>query len=674
MALAVPFAAAAPSAHARLLSPARGHDSSLEGVARVQKLVLDRAALAVLRAQERAVVRDFPLGGARAADLVLARFEPFAPGARAEIMEPGGARALTLPDQVYFRGTVAGEDDSHVLLIAARARVHGFVVSRGEVFPFGPDGRGGHRSYALRDADPTRYPPPGDFCANDLAPEAVRIPPAARALAAPPPAASTSGTLKLADVAIDTDQELRAKFASDSAALGYLAALAAAATSIYERDLAVRLRFSYLRLWGAAPPDPWTATDPSGTLGELRTYWNNPANNMDTIAGPRTVVHFVSGKSVQGGIAYLDVLCDASYGYGVSQVYGSFDLSQPSQIWDALVVTHELGHNFGTPHTHCYSPPLDRCFSGEAGCYTGPVVASRGTIMSYCHLLAGGLSNIDLVFGDVVRARIGQSVGAASCLATVAASTTTTTSTTTTSTTTTTTSTTTRPSTTLATSTTATTSTTTTAHPTTTTSPTLPTTSSTSSTSTTGTRSTATTASTSSSTSTTVAPTTSSTVTTPPSTSTSTTTATTTAAPSTSTTPPAVPGGDADGDGVPDARDACAGTPPGDLVDARGCSVCACNGPRGGGWPARSAYLRCVRGEARLRVALGVLGRREQRSALERARQSSCGRAAATRCCLYAGAEDVTGRCRVMRGAACATHEVAADLGPGSCVPSPCAR
>ena len=86
MALAVPFAAAAPSAHARLLSPARGHDSSLEGVARVQKLVLDRAALAVLRAQERAVVRDFPLGGARAADLVLARFEPFAPGARAEIM------------------------------------------------------------------------------------------------------------------------------------------------------------------------------------------------------------------------------------------------------------------------------------------------------------------------------------------------------------------------------------------------------------------------------------------------------------------------------------------------------------------------------------------------------------------------------------------------------------
>jgi len=114
------------------------------------------------------------------------------------------------------------------------------------------------------------------------------------------------------------------------------------------------------------------------------------------------------------------------------------------------------------------------------------------------------------------------------------------------------------------------------------------------------------------------------------------------------------------------------------MVDASGCSLCPCDGPRGGGrWQSRSAYLRCVREPAKLRVALGVVGRHERRSALERARQSSCGRAAATRCCLYTGANDVTGRCRVMRGAACATHVstgAAADLGPGSCMPSPCAR
>src|SRR5439155_16262459 len=118
-----------------------------------------------------------------------------------------------------------------------------------------------------------------------LVPETVRIPPPARPLGVPAPAASTSGGLKQADVAIDTDQELRAKFASDAAALDYLASLAAAATSIYERDVTVRLRFSYIRLWGAAPPDPWTASDPSGALGALRGYWNDPGNDMDACAG-----------------------------------------------------------------------------------------------------------------------------------------------------------------------------------------------------------------------------------------------------------------------------------------------------------------------------------------------------------------------------------------------------
>src|SRR5206468_17191 len=135
---------------------------------------------------------------------------------------------------------------------------------------------------------------------------------------------------KQADVAIDTDQELRAKFASDAAALEYLASLAAAATSIYERDVAVRLRFSYIRLWGAASADPWTATDPSGALGELRTYWNDPGH----LAALR------QGFRRRGGL---------------------------------------------------FLRPGDRLAGNDHGLLSP---------------LAGGLSNIDLLFGDVVSARI----------------------------------------------------------------------------------------------------------------------------------------------------------------------------------------------------------------------------------------------------------------------------
>src|SRR5437870_796639 len=360
------------------------------GVARGRTLALGRTALAELRTRTTAVVPSFPLGGDATVELDLRRFEPFAPGARVEAVDGRGVRAVKLPDHVYFTGTVRGEPDSRVLLIAARDQVRGFVAARGTVYPFGPDRRGRHRSYALRAVDPSTYPRPGAFCANDLhrdQVESLLVSRSARVAAGLelPPIAYTSSGLVQADAAIETDHELWAKFGSDSATLDYLASLAAASSAIDERDVSVRLSFSYIRLWPTAS-DPWSATALDQQLSEVRNYWTNPANGMDAIAGPYDLVHFISGKSVQGGIAYVGSVCDPRYAFGVSQVFGHFGLSDPTQIWDVLVVTHEIGHNLGTPHTHCYSPPVDECYDQEANCYAGPVVCSRGTIMSYCHL------------------------------------------------------------------------------------------------------------------------------------------------------------------------------------------------------------------------------------------------------------------------------------------------
>ena len=100
------------------------------------------------------------------------------------------------------------------------------------------------------------------------------------------------------------------------------------------------------------------------------------------------------------------------YGFSGS-ISGLFDPSAPQVIWDSMVVAHEIGHNFGSPHTHCYGnipdaglPPVDVCFSQNAsGCNTGPVSlpgpqgAGSGTLMSYCHQHPGAYSNISFTFG-----------------------------------------------------------------------------------------------------------------------------------------------------------------------------------------------------------------------------------------------------------------------------------
>ena len=62
----------------------------------------------------------------------------------------------------------------------------------------------------------------------------------------------------------------------------------------------------------------------------------------------------------------------------------------------AATVAHELGHNFGAPHTHNYAPPLDGCGSSPQDCTAADL--DIGTIMSYCHICSGGVANVKLQF------------------------------------------------------------------------------------------------------------------------------------------------------------------------------------------------------------------------------------------------------------------------------------
>ena len=136
----------------------------------------------------------------------------------------------------------------------------------------------------------------------------------------------------------------------------------------------------YLRVF-ATPANPYTpgATDTSLLLSELRSEWNANQTDVD-----RTVAHLFSVRPTGGsGLAYINVLCNNSFNPGNSADYGVSTLSANDGSWEKGLVAHELGHNFSSPHTHCYVPEIDQC-ANEPGCYSGTTVQTVGTIMSYC--------------------------------------------------------------------------------------------------------------------------------------------------------------------------------------------------------------------------------------------------------------------------------------------------
>jgi len=344
-----------------------------------------------------------PLPGGSEPTLALERFEVLAPGARVVVVGHDGETAFT-PDLTLFKGAVEGEPGSWAVVSMSGDRVLGVISTAAGRFEIAaPRTTGGPHVIGTEQALAPEGP--AFRCAAPENP--MPAPTAPRGRAATEAVARPTATRHVCNLAVDCDYEYYAvKFGGDlTAATNYLLTILGTTSLIYERDLNTSLQVGFLCIW-TTPDDPWTRGNMMDQLEEFRTWWWNGRPGVT-----RNLAFLVCGHSLGGGAAYIDALCSTTHGYGVAEVSGWYSYPTNSTTWDVNVLAHEIGHNFGSRHTHsCYwqesgfAPAgalLDSCYAAEGACYTGPtgiVPPDRGTIMSYCHTLPPGMSNIRLDF------------------------------------------------------------------------------------------------------------------------------------------------------------------------------------------------------------------------------------------------------------------------------------
>lgn len=160
----------------------------------------------------------------------------------------------------------------------------------------------------------------------------------------------------------------------------------------------------------------WTSNDPFSANTTSLAYVEQYRTTRTTFNGD--LCHLLTTRPLGlGGIAYVDILCHPSVRHAFSNIETTFS-NFPVYSWTATVITHEIGHNLGSPHTQSCTWPggaLDNCYPTEEGCPPGPAPVNGGTIMSYCHLASSGI-NLSNGFGTLPGNLIRKRVAEASCL------------------------------------------------------------------------------------------------------------------------------------------------------------------------------------------------------------------------------------------------------------------
>ncbi|MCX5691616.1 MAG: M12 family metallo-peptidase, partial [Planctomycetota bacterium] len=164
----------------------------------------------------------------------------------------------------------------------------------------------------------------------------------------------------VAQIAFDADYAMYAGNGfSVASTVADIESIMIAVDLIYGRDVGIEHQ-STGYVVRTTDPDGYTTTSPGGLLDQFRIRWGASHGGI-----PRDMAHLMTGRELDGnviGVAWVNVICNSGYGYGLSQALFTTDLA-----YRAALVTHEMGHNWSAGHCDGGADCSIMC-SGIGGC------------------------------------------------------------------------------------------------------------------------------------------------------------------------------------------------------------------------------------------------------------------------------------------------------------------